>query len=325
MKTAINNRISQMRIKHLTLLERLMEYRSLRKAAESLRISEPSASQLVRDIEAMFGMTLFDRGRRGMTPNLKAEALLKRARVILREAQGMENDLTSLSEGQASSFYLGALPRCMQGLVPNTLAHLYRNEFNIRVHILEGSSTVLLSALDRGELDLAITRLLDDHGNVLADTRFDTQVLYEEGMSIICGNDHELAKAKGVRLSELKGYSWVLPSSGSVTRKLIETEFLNAGLSPPKPLVECAISASQLNMVRTGHFIGICPSSIAAQWQQQKLIRVVQVALKVPLPPIVAAWHLTKSDDPLIATIKGALLYNADTIAPKRKHRSRSS
>lgn len=318
MSRTIGHRVSQIRIRHLALLDLLMEHRSLRKAAESLGISEPTASQMVRDMEAMFGQQLFKRGRRGMTPNQMAEALHKRGRVVLRETQAMEEDLRDFSDGLDIVFYLGALPRCMHGLIPTTLADLYQNHFRARVHVMEGSSTQLLSALDQGDLDIAVTRLLDEHGNPLADSRFNAQVLYEEGMSIICSNGHELASDVEVKLADLSGFSWVLPSAGSVTRKLIETEFLNVGLTPPRPTVECAISASQLSVVRTGHFLGICPSSIAQEWQQQKLLRVVQVKLKVPLPPIVAAWHQTKNDEPSIMSFKAALLRS---VRPRKKAR----
>lgn len=308
------HRIFHLRIKHLRLLERLVEYRSLRKAAESLNMSEPAASQMVRDMETTFGVILFERGRRGMTPNQNACVMVNRARVILRELQGMANDMASLNEHREVSIKLGSLPRCLHALIPITLAHLYSNGFRPQIHITEGSSTQILAALGQGDLDIAVTRLLDGYTDIPVSPRFGTEILYEEGMVIVGAVDHELANEKTVSLEALAQFGWVLPPPGSVTRRLIETEFINAGLTPPIPKVESSTSVSQLNLVRRSSFLGICPASVAIEWEQRNLLRVIPVVLRVPLPPISVVWHLTKGDDPWITAIKDALLHCTHTV-----------
>lgn len=308
------HRIFSLRIKHLRLLERLIEHNSLRKAAESLHMSEPAASQMVRDMETTLGVTMFERGRRGMTPNENACVMAGRVRVILRELQGIESDVASLAARREVSLNLGSLPRCLHALVPTTLAHLYRNDFRPRVHITEGSSTQIFSALERGDLDIAVTRLLDGHADTQVAPRFGTEVLYEEGMVIVGAVDHELANERTVNLEALTHYGWVLPPPGSVTRKLIEAEFINGGFLPPIPKVESFTSVSQLNLVRRSAFLGICPVSVAIEWEQRNLLRVIKVALRVPLPPISVVWPLTKGDDSGITAIKDALLHCANTV-----------
>ncbi|MEG6525989.1 LysR family transcriptional regulator, partial [Bordetella bronchiseptica] len=85
--------LGHIRIKHLRLLELVVQYGSLRKAAEGLHLSEPAASQMLREVESTFGVTLFERGRRGMRPNPFADVLVGRVRVILRELHEMQADV----------------------------------------------------------------------------------------------------------------------------------------------------------------------------------------------------------------------------------------
>lgn len=301
------HRLIHLRIKHLRLLEQLMEQGTLRKAAASLHVSEPAASQMLRDMESTFGVTLFERGRRGMTPNEVSNLLVNRARVILRELQAMENDIAELSSQRNEVIQLGALPRCMYALMPATLARLYSQGFKPRIQITEGSSSQLLDALERGGLDLALTRVIDDYPGLLSGSTFQITNLFEEKSVIVCSVDHPLVRQRKLNLADLLEYHWVLPASNSLTRRLFDSEFINMGLIPPAPKVE-GRTATSLSLVQHSAFLSICPASVATEWEQKGLLHVLPVKLHVPLPPISAIWRVSKSDNPSILTIRDALL-----------------
>ena len=301
------HRLIHLRLKHLRLLEQLIEHGTLRKAAKSVHVSEPAASQMLRDMESTFGVTLFERGRRGMAPNAASSLVVNRARVILRELQAMEDDIADLSSQRNETIQLGALPRCMYALIPATLARLYEHGFEPRIQILEASSPQLLDGLDRGELDLALTRVIDDRTDLLSGSAFQIIKLFEERSVIVCSSKHPLATRHSLNLTDLLEYHWVLPGTNSLTRKLFDSEFINMGLVPPVPKVE-GRTATSLSLVQHSAFLSICPASLANDWARKGLLHVLPIELQVPLPPICAIWRASKSDNPSILTIRDALL-----------------
>ncbi len=59
---------SKLRFRHLQLLELLGRTHNLRAAAEQMHVTQPAATKILGDIEAMFGERLFERLPREMRP-----------------------------------------------------------------------------------------------------------------------------------------------------------------------------------------------------------------------------------------------------------------
>ncbi|MDP2312927.1 MAG: LysR family transcriptional regulator [Pseudomonadota bacterium] len=72
-----------MSLDQLQAVVTIAEEGTLVRAARRLRISQPPLTRKVRALEAELGVTLFDRGARGMRPTAAGEALLTSARGIL--------------------------------------------------------------------------------------------------------------------------------------------------------------------------------------------------------------------------------------------------
>ena len=51
--------------------------------AEALNMSQPAASKLLKDLEDMLGVSLFERQPRGMRPNWYGETMIRHARIAL--------------------------------------------------------------------------------------------------------------------------------------------------------------------------------------------------------------------------------------------------
>ena len=150
--------------------------------------------------------------------------------------------------------------------------------------------------------------MLESHAGLAGARNFDSAVLYEEAIAIVCSTDHPLSAVDTVTLDMLTQYDWVLPPSTSITGKLIEEEFVSAGLRPPVPKVEWLTSASRLTLVQKSNFLGICPASVAAELQQGGRLHVLPVNPRVPLPPISVVWRCTKGDIAEIMDMKNALI-----------------
>jgi DNA-binding transcriptional LysR family regulator len=67
------------------------------RAAERLRITQPTLTRNIAALEARLGVRLFDRGRGGARPTVFGTALLERGHLLLRDAQALQSELQALA------------------------------------------------------------------------------------------------------------------------------------------------------------------------------------------------------------------------------------
>src|SRR3546814_11328004 len=75
----------RLRTRQLALLSLLDDERNLGRAAAALHISQPAASKLLQQAEDTFGVALFERHARGMTPTPYGEILRSEERRVGKE------------------------------------------------------------------------------------------------------------------------------------------------------------------------------------------------------------------------------------------------
>src|SRR3546814_17234281 len=86
---------ARLKMRHLQLLLRILQHRSLTRVAEEMATSQPAVTNALAEVEGMFGAPLFDRSTRGMAPT-------PLGKVVLARAPGMIHDLGHLVAGQAT-------------------------------------------------------------------------------------------------------------------------------------------------------------------------------------------------------------------------------
>src|SRR6267142_5260943 len=91
----------RVRLRDLHILSTVVEAGSMAKAAARLRMSQPSISEAIANLEAALRVRLLDRGPRGVEPTIYANALLRREQVISDELQQGIRDIEFLANPAA--------------------------------------------------------------------------------------------------------------------------------------------------------------------------------------------------------------------------------
>ncbi|MBO0851403.1 MAG: LysR family transcriptional regulator, partial [Pseudonocardia sp.] len=87
----------------LELVVRVAEAGSITHGAARTHLTLPSASARIRALERTVGATLFDRGRRGVTPTPAGALLLRHARTIRLAVATMRTELAEFAEGYGAT------------------------------------------------------------------------------------------------------------------------------------------------------------------------------------------------------------------------------
>jgi len=141
----------------LVAFEALMQTRSVTKAAEQLRVGQPSASHALKRLRDLLDDPLFVRTPAGMTPTPRALALAEPIRAILTNIQ------TTLFAGpsfdpsrETRIFRIGATDYAQSVIADPLLSVLQKHAPGCRLILTATDCGVAGRSLERGEIDLAV-------------------------------------------------------------------------------------------------------------------------------------------------------------------------
>jgi len=265
-----------MQLHQLRYLAAVAEERGFTRAAAQLRVAQPSVSAAVRALERELGIELFHRSGGEVTLTPAGEALLPWARQVLADCEAGKaavEDLMGLRRGRLS---LGATPTLTTGLLAPLLADFHRRYPHLEVSLREDGSRHLVTALERGLLDLAVVILPINHSWVR------TEALTDEDLVLAVPPDHLLAGRPSIDVADLEDVPLVMFRDGYDLREATLAACRGAGFAP-------TFSVEGLEM---DGVLALCAAGLGAA--------VVPVSVVAPGGPLVAVPF---RDAPLRRTI----------------------
>lgn len=204
---------------------------SFSKAAERLHITQSAVSQSIRNLEERTGQILFSRKARKISLTAEGAVLFKHIEQAYNFIKAGENRLNELKNLESGIIRLGAGDTvCKYFLVP-ILEKFIKIYPNVKLNVINRTSSQLIALLKGGLLDLCIVTLPVDDPDV--DVHGFRQV---EDVFIASTRFKEL-RGRDVSLAELCGYPLMLLQDASRTRKNLDS-FLSARSIHVKPEIE---------------------------------------------------------------------------------------
>lgn len=234
--------INKLNIRQLRLVVAVAEHGSLMKAAHALGISQPALTKVLREVEEILNVRIFDRLPGGARPNEQGRLALARIYRILAELNRLEEDLTESAATLSGTFRIGALPTSAIALVPACVTRLRRAYPDIGIRVRQGRTREILPELASGEIDIIVGRLYDF---AVADV-FLRQTLYVEPLALVARSSHPLLTEKRFDPSALVGYPVVLPAPGEPLGQEADAALAALGVGP----LTIAVRSSDMSLIR---------------------------------------------------------------------------
>lgn len=185
MRNSLERRLS---LRQLRAIEAIDKCGSLSQAALQLCVTQPALSKSLHEAEDVLGIRVFDRHSRGMVRTRKGEATVGVARAILAQLRRLEDELDGNELQARETVVVGALPTAALGILPGLLARLSVAEPRLRIRVVEGVTSDLLSRLEAGVVDFVLGRTYEE---AISD-RFIVEPLYAEPLSVIARAGHPI-------------------------------------------------------------------------------------------------------------------------------------
>ncbi len=266
---------ARLKTRQLMLLIAIDEEGNIHRAAETLAMSQPAASKLLKDLEEMIGVPLFERLPRGMLPTWYGETMIRHARIALASLGEAGAEIEALKGGWAGSVAIGAIAGPAMTLLPTALARVAKQHPELRVSLLVESSDVLLERLEQNRLDFLVARLFERHDK----RHLHYQALAEEEICAIARPGHPILALDRPDLAELARGSWIVPPEGSVLRHRFELMFRGAGLQPPRQVLATTALMFLTKMLQESDYMAVVPVDVARHYADHGMVRIVPVDL----------------------------------------------
>ena len=283
--------LNRLRMRQLALILAIEERHTLRGAAAQLGLTQPAATKMLHELEDALGVALFDRVGRGLQLNAAGERVTSYFRAIRGSMEALNRELGELRLGSAGRLAIGSIMAASPGRLTDALLGIKALFPLLSIEIAVDTSDLLLGQLREGLLEVVIGRLAGKPGGSYAIRAID-----DEGLSLVVGNEHPLARQRHVGFEALLDHSWVLQPPGSPMRDVIEHEFRDHQRPLPGGLVETGSILTTINLVRRSTMIGVIPEAVARPSAEHGMLHVLPYRLQRALE---AYGSLVRTDRPL--------------------------
>jgi DNA-binding transcriptional LysR family regulator len=291
---------ARLKTRQLLLLVALAEEGNIHRAAQVLSMSQPAASKLLKDLEDVLEVSLFERLPRGMRPTWYGETMIRHARVALASLNQAHDELQAAKSGQFGQVSIGAITSPGLMLLPEAVQRVKADHPDLRVSLQIETSDVLIEKLSQNKLDILVARLFAQHDK--SDLRY--EVLTEEPICVVARTGHPMLKVKDLSLNDMAEAGWIVPPAGSVLRHRFELMFQEIGLRAPVNLIETGALLFTSKMLQMSDMLSVLATDVARYYAEHGLVSI----LPIDLPCQMEAFGIITRRDRLLSPAAEVML-----------------
>jgi DNA-binding transcriptional LysR family regulator len=249
-----------MELRHLRYFVAVAEALSFTKAANNLRLSQPSLTRQVRNLENEIGVRLLDRSNNRIKLTEEGRLFLFDSKKLLAMCAQSVADVRRLNRGESSQLNIGYTASIHFGLLPATLGAFRKLYPGVALNLFDMTSAEQFLALDSRKIDLGFVGLpptLPDHGLLSECVGHDT-------IPVALPARHPLAKKPKIRLADLASEFFISMSEKThpgAREWLLET-CQRAGFEA-KILQEADTKPTAIRFVADGLGVALMPETMA--------------------------------------------------------------
>jgi LysR family transcriptional regulator, nitrogen assimilation regulatory protein len=231
----------------------VIEHRNISRAADSLRVSQPTLSRQIHALEQQFNAPLFIRQGRGVLPTEAGKRLQEGLRGLEHQLRTLRDDVAAAASEPSGEVALG-IPPSPRMLLAVSIINAYCKAYpQVTIRICEKTSGEIRDLVVRGEVDLAIVNSDEPMEGLVADR------LVTEPMLLIGPRDAGLSLDVATPIERLAGLPLILTTKPNSLRRMVELE-LNRGGLRPQIRAEADMLPLMTDLVMNGHGFTVLPS-----------------------------------------------------------------
>jgi LysR family carnitine catabolism transcriptional activator len=222
------------------------------KAAERMAMTQPAFSQLIRELETMLGVRLFERSTRRIELTEGGRLLLAQVKRPLEDLQHAYDNLREMADGKIGTVVFATLPSAAFGLGTRAVAKLRERFPKVQVRQIEDQNDLLIERVLHREVEFGLSM----YSHEVAELEF--EFLFVDELVAVLRADHPAAASRQITWTQLAKLPLALLPAPSSVRRLVDARFAQIG-SYGVPAFEVVHMVTALSMARAGVGVTVLP------------------------------------------------------------------
>lgn len=239
-----------MTIKHLKIFVTVYQHMNITRAAAKLHMAQPAVTRSIKELEAYYGLNLFDRINHRLYRTTSADELYSRSIHILASIE--ELDQITRNNCKIQELRIGGTMTMGNFILPAAISEFHKIHPSITVRVVISKSSDIQQKILDNQLDFALVE-----ENINKDY-LKTEYLCTDSMCLIFPKNHPLAQKKKLYLKDITNFPMLLRETGSASRTYLE-HVLAMHDVPLNPLWESSSSQALIHAVAEGLGISVLP------------------------------------------------------------------
>jgi DNA-binding transcriptional LysR family regulator len=298
---------TRLKTRHMLLLVTLDETRNLHQAAEAATMTQPGVSKMLKDIEDILGVPLFERLPRGVRPTVYGETMIRHVRMALAHLAHGQQSIATLRAGLSGHVNIGVIVAPALTLIPRAIARAKEEAPNLCIGVEVSTSNDLVVKLKQEHLDFLIARILEreDEPSLLYED------MTEEVVCVVGRRAHPLVAHPKLTLKELAQAKWILSARGSILRNRFDMMFRRADLDMPANVVETTAMSVTMSLLQQTDFLHVMPVEVARYYVATGELAI----LPIDIPCRMERFGIITSRDQVLSEGANLLLRHIRAVA----------
>ena len=289
-----------MNLNHLRYFLSVATTGSFSAAARQLHVTQPTVSNGVAELEREMGVKLFNRSGRQVGLTMEGRSLVSYGVQIQDLVDAAEGQLKRRDLQPGEGFQFGAIDAAVTYLLPDILKS-YLTEFaGVSLSVQVAPSRYLVDDLLMNRSEFAIISLPFSHA------RIETVPIYQDSMPLVVGAGHRFCTRDSVRLEEVAGEPLILFHSDSVSRKIVDERFAEAGVTADV-VMEMRSPEAMRKLVEVGVGISFLPNLTVQDSLETGALQAIEVDNVSFSRQIGVAWRRGRYFGPAIQRLLDAI------------------
>lgn len=255
----------------LSLFRDVVEAGSITRGAERAHLALAAASTRIRHMEEALGAALLVRGRQGVTLTYAGRTLLQHARVILRHAERLREDLGAYAGGVGSQIRLLSNTNALTEFLPEALSSFLAAYPTVSIELEERLSDEIVGLIAEGVADVGIVAGTVDPGSL------ETFPYRRDRFVLVVANDHPLAKRAKVSFAQVLDRDFVGLDRASALQRFLADKAARIG-RPLRLRIQLRSFDAVCRLVEKNVGVGIVPETTAKRTTKSMAITAVTLS-----------------------------------------------
>jgi DNA-binding transcriptional LysR family regulator len=276
---------------------------SITRAAERIAMAPAAVSRRMKELEAQFGVPLFQRLPHGMALTDAGRTLLAHARSVAHAVSRMQDDAQAFRQGDKGVVRIAACTSTVLQFLPEDIQRCHAAYPGIKIDLQEINSQGVLQAVSRGVVDLGIYE--STQGGLPLPARH----YHEDRLVLVVHASHALASRRSVRLDDFLPYDVIGLTQGSAISTTL-ARMASEAQHALRMRIHVGSFDSMTAMIAQGIGIGVMPQAVAQTFAGGRAFK------RLRIDDSWAARRFTLCHQP-VASMSSAALTVAAMLCPR--------